>query len=414
MAESTAASISLQWILGASTSAGVKSIDSDTLLYLSGNVGVIYGISKKEQKLLRGHVSERGAICSVIHSLITRPLQRNPVRACAMSPDHSLLATACAGPESALIMWTPQGDPIALIAAPHPSGCAAVDISPDGQFLATLSVPFSVSDQTGGVRMDADTDQAVQSADTVQEVAVWSLAGTRTPVEEEDGGASAQPQCLARCVVPTASTQLSIAFRAALGAGELESIRGGASCSFELATTGPSAVVFWSLVRSRLLTRPGIDDDPAAEVSGLARAAADGLGSTVQLAPAAAGGGGAQAAAPATPAAAAAGSGGVWVDMWSLRGHACHPPGISPPTGSRGSSTQRPQSTPAATQRGATAGGPLAAAAASRHCSVSVFLPPVSTGAAVVTCATALSDGQVRKGRGGERGGGWGGRALPL
>ena len=64
MAESTAASISLQWILGASTSAGVKSIDSDTLLYLSGNVGVIYGISKKEQKLLRGHVSERGAVCS--------------------------------------------------------------------------------------------------------------------------------------------------------------------------------------------------------------------------------------------------------------------------------------------------------------------------------------------------------------
>ena len=317
-----------------------------------------------------------------------------------MSPDHSLLATACAGPESALIMWTPQGDPIALIAAPHPSGCAAVDISPDGQFLATLSVPFSVSDQTGGAS-GADADQAVQSADTVQEVAVWSLAGTRTPVLEEDGGAPAQPQCLARCVVPTASTQLSIAFRAALGAGELESIRGGASCSFELATTGPSAVVFWSLVRSRLLTRPGIDDDPAAEVSGLARAAADGLGSSVQLAPA---GGGAQAA-PATAAAAAAGSGGVWVDLWSLRGHACHPPGISPPTGARGSSTQRPQSTPAATQRGATAGGPLAAAAAARHCSVSVFLPPVSTGAAVVTCATALSDGQVRKG--GERAG-WG------
>jgi hypothetical protein len=53
-------SISLQWVLGASTSAGVKSIDNDTLLYLSGNVGVIYGISKKEQKLLRGHVSISG------------------------------------------------------------------------------------------------------------------------------------------------------------------------------------------------------------------------------------------------------------------------------------------------------------------------------------------------------------------
>jgi len=55
--ELSGASISLQWVLGASTSAGVKSIDEDTLLYLSGNVGVIYGISKKEQKLLRGHVS---------------------------------------------------------------------------------------------------------------------------------------------------------------------------------------------------------------------------------------------------------------------------------------------------------------------------------------------------------------------
>jgi hypothetical protein len=55
--EGSGASVSLQWVLGASTSAGVKSIDDDTLLYLSGNVGVIYGISRKEQKLLRGHVS---------------------------------------------------------------------------------------------------------------------------------------------------------------------------------------------------------------------------------------------------------------------------------------------------------------------------------------------------------------------
>ena len=58
--QSSGASISLQWVLGASTSAGVKSIDEDTLLYLSGNVGVIYGISKKEQKLLRGHVRFAG------------------------------------------------------------------------------------------------------------------------------------------------------------------------------------------------------------------------------------------------------------------------------------------------------------------------------------------------------------------
>jgi hypothetical protein len=58
MAESKE-SVSLQWVLGASTSAGVKSVDNDTLLYLSGNVGVIYRISKKEQKLLRGHVRQR-------------------------------------------------------------------------------------------------------------------------------------------------------------------------------------------------------------------------------------------------------------------------------------------------------------------------------------------------------------------
>lgn len=300
-------------------------------------------------------------------------MQRNPVRACAMSPDHSLLATACAGPESALILWTPQGDPIALIAAPHPSGCAAVDISPDGQFLATLSVPFSAANLPGGSDGDAGAAE-----DSVQEVAVWSLAGTRSGDAD-----AAQPQCLARCVVPTASMQLSIAFRAALAAGEAERIRAGASCAFELATTGPSAVVFWSLVRSRLLTRPGVDDDPAAEVSGLARAAADGLATSVRPV---AGGGGPGVADVGDPD---AGSGGVWVEMWSLRGNACHPPGISP-----GGSQARPASA-APLQKAGGATGALAAAATPRHCTVSVFMPPVSTGNATVTCATALSDGQV-------------------
>ena len=283
-----------------------------------------------------------------------------------MSPDHSLLATACAGPESALIMWTPQGDPIALISAPHPSGCAAVDISPDGQFLATLSVPFSAADLPD-VAIATDTTQR-SSDDAVQEVAVWSLADTRSSL----AGESSQPQCLARCIVPTASTQLSIAFRAALAPGELSRIDSGATCSFELCTTGPSAVVFWSLVRSRLLTRPGVDDDPAAEVSGLARASEDGLATSVRPLPPSAGGSPDLQHGPA-------GSAGAWVEMWSLRGHACHPPGLSPAT----------HATVGAL--GATG----AAVAPQRRCTVTVFLPPVNTGNAAVTCATAMSDGQV-------------------
>jgi hypothetical protein len=249
-----------------------------------------------------------------------------------------------------------------MIAAPHPAGCAAVDISPDGRYVATLSVPFGGGEES-----------------QLQEVAIWALPSATQQSRDAASGEAAQPRCIARAAMPTAATQLSIAFRTALAPGDAERIASGASVAFELATTGPAAVVFWSLVRSRLLTRPGVDDDPAAVVSGLATAAEAGLATTVHVAEDQ-GLAGMQGAQGHT-------SGGVWVDMWSLQGNACHPPGLS--------ASAAPSTALSSTSRSKAKAVGAAAAAHRRQCSVTVFLPPVHTGNAVVTCATALSDGQV-------------------
>jgi hypothetical protein len=49
--------LELEWVLGCSTGSGsVAAVDERRVLYISGNVGVIYDTADRTQTLLRGHV----------------------------------------------------------------------------------------------------------------------------------------------------------------------------------------------------------------------------------------------------------------------------------------------------------------------------------------------------------------------
>lgn len=51
--------LELEWVLGCSTGSGsVAALDERRVLYISGNVGVIYHTTERSQTLLRGHVRD--------------------------------------------------------------------------------------------------------------------------------------------------------------------------------------------------------------------------------------------------------------------------------------------------------------------------------------------------------------------
>ena len=89
------------------------------LFYVSAHSGVIYDCSTRTQKLLQGHC--------------------NPITACAVGADKKWIATADAGPDSLMVVWDSRGHASKDVFNPAVHGIAAVDISADGAFLATLS-----------------------------------------------------------------------------------------------------------------------------------------------------------------------------------------------------------------------------------------------------------------------------------
>ena len=127
------------------------------LFYVSAHSGVIYDCSTRTQKLLQGHC--------------------NPITACAVSADKKWIATADAGPDSLIVVWDSHaGTPVKTFFNPAVHGIAAVDISADGAFLATLSALSS-----------GNEEEVSSSKGTSQTLAVWewTSADQETALFEE-------------------------------------------------------------------------------------------------------------------------------------------------------------------------------------------------------------------------------------
>ena len=79
------------------------------------------------------------------------PLQQNPIRACAVSPNRAFVATGCIGAaDTSLIVWSAEtGEALASVDTPHPHGTVALAVSADNRLLASLSAPFPVVLQGG-------------------------------------------------------------------------------------------------------------------------------------------------------------------------------------------------------------------------------------------------------------------------
>jgi hypothetical protein len=86
--------IDISWVLGADAGAvhclvPAKGSSGNRLVYTCGNVGVVYDVELKTQKLLRGHVSMRLRPCSVVprsrptHTLFLRYIELRRLLSCS-------------------------------------------------------------------------------------------------------------------------------------------------------------------------------------------------------------------------------------------------------------------------------------------------------------------------------------------
>jgi len=179
--------LSLAWIFGFSREVGLHNLCDDNrsaIFYASAHTGIIYDLNAKTQKLLQGHCNAISCTCA--------------------SADRRLVATADIGDDSMLVLWDSYtASPVKTIAAPHPGGVRAMDISPDGKHLVTLS---------------ADTGPQVLS--------VWDCS--------RDGSSE----------TPLFSAQVTTATGAV--AEVQTSVRLDPSNPSEIVTNGASIVIFWS------------------------------------------------------------------------------------------------------------------------------------------------------------------------
>ena len=129
----------------------------------------------------------------------------NPISATCPSPDKQFVITADKGEDSLIAVWDAvSGDPIKTIIAPHENGVEAMDISPDGSLLVTLSA--------------AEEGEA-------QFLGIWEIEGE-----------SVDPLHVSPLPVP--DVQLKVHFH----------VKG----NNEFVTTGRKKVVFWSWSEAEL------------------------------------------------------------------------------------------------------------------------------------------------------------------
>ena len=112
--------------------------DRGAIFYASAHTGIIYDVNSKSQQLLQGHC--------------------NPITCACSSADRRLIATSDRGADSRLFVWDSYStQPVKTIATPHPHGVHAMDMSPDGKYLVTLSEP-APEGEAGGPQVIAVWD----------------------------------------------------------------------------------------------------------------------------------------------------------------------------------------------------------------------------------------------------------------
>ena len=116
--------LGLSWIFGFSRHVPLHNLcdeNRQAIFYVSAHTGIIYDLNAKTQRLLQGHCNAISCTCA--------------------TADRRYIATADQGTDSMLVLWDSYtGTPVKTIASPHPDGVRAMDISPDGKHLVTLSM----------------------------------------------------------------------------------------------------------------------------------------------------------------------------------------------------------------------------------------------------------------------------------
>ena len=119
--------LGLSWIFGFSREVPLHNLcdeNRQAVFYVSAHTGVIYDLNAKTQRLLQGHCNTISCTCA--------------------TADRRYVATADQGADSMLVLWDSYtATPVKTIASPHPEGVRAMDISPDGKHLVTLSMDSS-------------------------------------------------------------------------------------------------------------------------------------------------------------------------------------------------------------------------------------------------------------------------------
>ena len=171
--------------------------DRRAIFYASAHTGIIYDVNSTSQQLLQGHC--------------------NPITCACASADRRLIATADRGADSRLVVWDSYSTvPVKTIATPHPQGVRAMDMSPHGGYLVTLSEP-APEGEAGGPQV----------------LAVWDCS----PAGSTD--------------TPLFSSILTVGDDGE--ADELQiSVRFDPSLPTQIVTNGASVVIFWSFCGDRL------------------------------------------------------------------------------------------------------------------------------------------------------------------
>lgn len=120
--------LNLRWSFGFNTSApctvhSLATSNRNAVLYVSAHTGVIHDIDQDLQHLLQGHC--------------------NPITAVCVSRDKRWIATADSGEGSMIVVWDSKtAAPVKILTKPYEAGIAAMDMSSDSMFLATVSAGF--------------------------------------------------------------------------------------------------------------------------------------------------------------------------------------------------------------------------------------------------------------------------------
>lgn len=178
-------SIDINWAYGFSKDVknGVQSLcmkDRNAILLLSSHNGVIYDFEHRKQTLLQGHC--------------------NMISCCVVDKSKRWIVTADVGKDAIIIVWDSLTYlPVKTYNSPHLNGIAALDISDDGAYIATLS---------------AMSNEHV----TDQELCIWSWSS-----DDE---------------VPIQRMQIS-------GGNVFHEVRFNPSNASQLVTTSDSTVFYW-------------------------------------------------------------------------------------------------------------------------------------------------------------------------